>query len=139
MDDSTTSIFGFYCCFEKFLNLNDQLLPLPGTLPDMASDTENYVRLQQIYRDRALKDQKLFTEQVYQILDSLGRSRDEVNQESIASFCKNARLLFATVGSKDLINDKLVNQYNYNPTTAISSGSSSVVVVVLQFWMMKKT
>ena len=54
----------------------------------MASDTENYVRLQQIYRDRALKDQKLFTEQVYQILDSLGRSRDEVNQESIASFCK---------------------------------------------------
>ena len=55
MDDSTTSIFGFLCCFEKFLNLNDQLLPLPGTLPDMASDTENYVRLQQIYRDRALK------------------------------------------------------------------------------------
>ena len=43
------------------------------------------------------------------------------------------------MGSKDLINDKLVNQYNYNPTTAISSGSSSVVVVVvLQFWMMKK-
>ena len=78
----------FYCCFKNFLNLNDQLLPLPGTLPDMASDTENYVRLQQIYRDRALKDQKLFTEQVYQILDSLGRSRDEVNQESIASFCK---------------------------------------------------
>ena len=126
LDDSTTSIFWiFIAALKNFLNLNDQLLPLPGTLPDMASDTENYVRLQQIYRDRALKDQKLFTEQVYQILDSLGRSKDEVNQESIASFCKNARLLFATVGSKDLINDKLVNQYNYNPTTAISSGGSS--------------
>ena len=29
------------------------------------------------------------------------------------------------MGSKDLINDKLVNQYNYNPTTAISSGGGS--------------
>ena len=56
MDDSTTSILDFIAAL-KFLNLNDQLLPLPGTLPDMASDTENYVRLQQIYRDRALKDQ----------------------------------------------------------------------------------
>lgn len=115
LDESTSIFWIFIAALKKFLIINDQLLPLPGTLPDMASDTENYITLQKIYRDRALKDQKLFTEQVYQILDSLGRSRNEVTLESIASFCKNARLLFATVGSKDLINDKLINQYNYNP------------------------
>lgn len=108
-----TSIFWiFIAALKNFLIQNDNVLPLPGTLPDMASDTDNYVRLQKIYHDRAVRDQKLFTEQVYKILESIGKSKSEASPEVIAAFCKNARLLFATVGSKDLINSKLVERFN---------------------------
>ncbi|KAL6451251.1 NAE1 NEDD8-activating enzyme E1 regulatory subunit [Candida maltosa Xu316] len=108
-----TSIFWiFISALKSFLSKNDNLLPLPGTLPDMASDTDNYIKLQRIYRDRALKDQILFTEEVYHILDSIGRSRSEASSDAIQSFCKNARLLFATVGSRELITSNLIDQFN---------------------------
>ena len=35
------------------------------------------------------------------------------------------------MGSKDLINDKLVNQYNYNPTAIISSGGGGSIITIL--------
>lgn len=107
-----TSIFWvFIAALKGFLIQNDNLLPLPGTLPDMASDTDNYVKLQELYHDRAVRDQKLFTEHVYRILESIGKSKAEASPDAIASFCKNARLLFATVGSKDLINSSLVERF----------------------------
>ncbi|RCK58020.1 NEDD8-activating enzyme E1 regulatory subunit [Candida viswanathii] len=110
---SKTSIFWiFIAALKRFLIRNDNLLPLPGTLPDMASDTDNYIKLQKIYHDRAVRDQKLFTEEVYNILASIGRSKSEAGPDAIASFCKNARLLFATVGSKDLINSSLIDQFD---------------------------
>lgn len=87
--DVKTSIFWIYiAALRDFLKLNNNILPLPGKLPDMASDTKNYTTLSRLYRKKALQDQQLFTEQVYNILDQIGRPRESVTTESIATFCK---------------------------------------------------
>ncbi|CAI5759769.1 unnamed protein product [Candida verbasci] len=109
-----SSIFWIYiAALSKFLQLNNDVLPLPGTIPDLASDTKNYIDLQNIYKEKAKKDQKLFTEQVESVLESIGRSKDEINNDSIASFCKNSRLLFVTIGSKKFISSHFIEQFNH--------------------------
>ncbi|EGW32082.1 uncharacterized protein SPAPADRAFT_139666 [Spathaspora passalidarum NRRL Y-27907] len=107
----TTSIFWVYvAALHKFVSHNNGQLPLPGKLPDMASDTNNYIKLQKIYHKKALQDQELFANEVYSILDTLRRPREEISRESIATFCKNVQLLYVTIGSKYLSNDKLVEE-----------------------------
>uniref|UniRef100_T1H6I6 THIF-type NAD/FAD binding fold domain-containing protein n=1 Tax=Megaselia scalaris TaxID=36166 RepID=T1H6I6_MEGSC len=41
---------------------NNDLVPFPGTVPDMTADTDSYIKLQNIYRQKALQD----AENVYQ-------------------------------------------------------------------------
>lgn len=104
----STPIFWIYIkALKNFVAKNNQL-PLPGNLPDMASDTSNYINLQRIYREKATKDQSLFTEEVDKILDSVGRSTSDMTPESISSFCKNSQLLYVTQGSKNLFSENLV-------------------------------
>lgn len=141
--DVKTSIFWIYiAALRDFLKLNNNILPLPGKLPDMASDTKNYTTLSRLYREKALQDQQLFTEQVYKILDRIGRPRESVTTESIATFCKNTHLLFVTTGSKNLINDSLLANLNSScdftdngestaPTT--ESDMISIYVAILTF------
>ncbi|CAL1186827.1 unnamed protein product [Candida parapsilosis] len=141
--DVKTSIFWIYiAALREFLILNNNILPLPGKLPDMASDTKNYTTLSRLYRDKAIKDQQLFTQQVYKILDQIGKPRDSINPESIATFCKNTHLLFVTTGSKNLVNDSLLA--NLNPssdlldsstttTATTESGMISIYVAILTF------
>ncbi|KAF7728828.1 NEDD8-activating enzyme E1 regulatory subunit [Apophysomyces ossiformis] len=62
-------------------------LPLSGKLPDMKSDTSNYVRLQNV---QAQEDLLAVTTRVKDILQSLGSDTDVVPTETIQSFCKNA-------------------------------------------------
>ncbi|KAI5964295.1 uncharacterized protein KGF55_002237 [Candida pseudojiufengensis] len=108
--DST--IFWIYiAALSKFIEKYN-VLPLPGNLPDMASNSENYTKLSKIYKSKAEKDQELFTNEVYEICKEIGKSTEFINKESIKSFCKNTQLLFVTIGSKDLINSKLINQSN---------------------------
>ena len=103
----TTSIFWIYIkALKNFVGKTNQL-PLPYAVPDMASDTVSYITLQSIYRNKAINDQKLFTEEVIEILNSIGRTSDDINHDSILSFCKNTQFLYVTKGSKKLFNQKM--------------------------------
>lgn len=104
----STPIFWIYIkALKNFVAKNNQL-PLPGNLPDMASDTANYIKLQNIYREKAAKDQALFTEEVVKILEAVGRSTSDITSESVSSFCKNSQLLYVAQGSKKLFGENLV-------------------------------
>ena len=49
-------------------------LPLSGRIPDMFSDSERYVQLQNVYRDKAAVDAENVYRRVQGLLEQLGRS-----------------------------------------------------------------
>lgn len=105
-----TPLFWIYVkALKNFVRKNNNQLPLPYAVPDMASDTVSYVTVQTIYRNKALKDQQLFTEELITILNTIGISLDTINHESIVSFCKNTQFLHVTKGSKKLFNNRMVS------------------------------
>ncbi|EFP77810.2 uncharacterized protein PGTG_03766 [Puccinia graminis f. sp. tritici CRL 75-36-700-3] len=58
-------------------------LPLSGVLPDMKSDTKNYIKMQAIYRQKAAEDLKAFKEIVNQLAESIEDvDEDEPQSES---------------------------------------------------------
>lgn len=106
--DQSTSLFWIYVkALKNFADIHGAL-PLSGNLPDMVSDTTSYIRLQNLYRNKAIQDQGAFAKEVMKLLNSTGRSQDEITQESMKAFCKNSQLLYVSDGSKDITTPSLV-------------------------------
>lgn len=112
------------------------VLPLPGNLPDMASKTSTYVKLQKIFRAKCLEDQQLFKLILLGIFRRIGRSETELNDESISTFCKNAAFLYMSHGSPYAYTEELKKElletedYSSNAATlAIYFG-----IMALQEW-----
>ncbi|KAG7192223.1 uncharacterized protein KQ657_001941 [Scheffersomyces spartinae] len=110
LDLTQTSLFWIYVkALENFASKNEGLLPLPGTLPDMASNTANYVQLQKIYHQKAIKDREAFAKEVQILSASLGREEaDDLNLDLISSFCKNSNLLYVSKGSYKQVSEQIV-------------------------------
>lgn len=103
-----SSMFWIYIrALKQFVATHDNQLPLAGNLPDMASDTVNYVTIQNIYREKALEDQRDFAAEVMRIMHSIGRSADDTSAESIAEFCRNALVLHVAQGSRNAFNQSM--------------------------------
>lgn len=64
-------------------------LPLAGTLPDMTSSTELYIKLQEMYGSRANGDCAAITAHVASIQKELGITR-AIPEEFVKRFCQNA-------------------------------------------------
>lgn len=62
-------------------------LPLSGKLPDMKSDTLNYIGLQKVYREKALSDLEAVKKRVRGFVEG---SDVNIPDETIEVFCKNA-------------------------------------------------
>ncbi|KAK9461150.1 uncharacterized protein V1516DRAFT_691136 [Lipomyces oligophaga] len=73
-------------------------LPLSGTVPDMKADTISYIKLQTIYRQKALQDRNWVAQRVGELLASLGHSVGDISTEEIDLFCKFARNLVVIDG-----------------------------------------
>ncbi|KAK6202789.1 uncharacterized protein RJT21DRAFT_21614 [Scheffersomyces amazonensis] len=130
----STPIFWIYIkALRNFIELNNGLLPLPGALPDMESDTESYVALKSIYREKALKDQELFYDQVIKVLKSAGRYEDEISKDSIATFCKNAQSLYVSHGSKKSFTPDQIQQL-----TSVTSTPDSLLEIYFAIWAYDK-
>jgi amyloid beta precursor protein binding protein 1 len=65
-------------------------LPCSPAIPDMTSDSVNYVKLQQIYVARAAKDRAAVTAHVRAIQKKVG-SKIVIEDEDINQFCRNFR------------------------------------------------
>ncbi|KAJ3805323.1 hypothetical protein EV368DRAFT_47479 [Lentinula lateritia] len=85
------------------------LLPLTSSLPDMKSSTEEYVKLQKLYRAQSEKEKQVFK-------DYLSRRQVDVDDVTIDVFLKNSHALKVlkgrewkdiNPGSKELLADKL--------------------------------
>ncbi|KAL3479323.1 hypothetical protein BJX99DRAFT_222380 [Aspergillus californicus] len=74
-----------------------QVLPLPGSLPDMKSQSADYVSLQNIYKTKARRDVAEVTEIVRRVESQMGRAAN-VPPKDIEVFCKNASHIQVTLG-----------------------------------------
>ncbi|KAI9480556.1 MAG: NEDD8-activating enzyme E1 regulatory subunit-like protein [Benjaminiella poitrasii] len=81
-------------------------LPLSGKLPDMKSDTCNYIGLQKVYREKALSDFNAIKERVKGF-------NVQIPDETIELFCKNASnvrvIQYKILNENQLSPEKLVN------------------------------
>ena len=66
-------------------------LPLNGSLPDMASTSDQYVALQRVYAAKAAADAKAVGALVSELLERQGRAPDEIAPATIAQFCRDCR------------------------------------------------
>jgi len=71
----------------------EQRLPVSGVVPDMFSDSERYIKLQNIFKDKANQDAENIHRKVQQVLESLGRSSDSISDVEIRRFCRESRYL----------------------------------------------
>lgn len=94
-------------------------LPLAGTIPDMESDTDRYVKLQNIFRDKAAQDFKTVDKYVHENLKKLNRLEDEIPEEDVRAFCKNAHNL-RVIRTRSL-------QQEYSPDTANSTSIANAL------------
>lgn len=89
-------------------NEGEGCLPVRGVIPDMTSDTQNYVKLQNIYKEKAEEDAHIIFLRVQEILSKLGKSLNSITEQEIKVFCKNAHCLRVLCGRslKDEYNPK---------------------------------
>eukprot|EP01024_Parvocaulis_polyphysoides_P051864 TRINITY_DN5119_c0_g1_i1.p1 TRINITY_DN5119_c0_g1~~TRINITY_DN5119_c0_g1_i1.p1 ORF type:complete len:420 (-),score=64.39 TRINITY_DN5119_c0_g1_i1:143-1402(-) len=66
-------------------------LPLEGSIPDMVSTTDIFVKLQSLYREKALKDVEHVMKYATQISESIGKQPPSF--DFIKLMCKNSRNL----------------------------------------------
>jgi amyloid beta precursor protein binding protein 1 len=87
--DSTDYWFLIHALNKFVANEGQGLLPLPGNLPDMTSDTERYVKLQSIYRRKAREDMNVIKKYVDEKLEQVGRKAGSIEEYILRDFCKN--------------------------------------------------
>lgn len=77
-----------------------RFLPLSGVLPDMKADTQRYVGMQNVYRQKAKDDLVLFKQQVHRVLKSASLPLDTIADGEIETFAKHAGALRVLRGRK---------------------------------------
>ena len=60
-------------------------LPVSGVIPDMFSDSERFIQLQNIYREKAGQDVEQVGRKVSQVLESLGRSTETIQEAEVTA------------------------------------------------------
>jgi amyloid beta precursor protein binding protein 1 len=74
-------------------NEGQGMLPLRGSIPDMFSDSERFIALQNIYRNKAQNDLESIATHVERLLHDVDKPYDYINENQIRLFCKNAYFL----------------------------------------------
>lgn len=89
-DDSCTNLtqssapFWIICAALKEHVLSEKSLPVPGTLPDMATDTASFVTLQQIYHRQAQAQVETIYRRACQIARNLGLPHETITENEVS-------------------------------------------------------
>lgn len=78
---------------------SEQALPVRGSLPDMAADTDSFITLQQIYQKQAQSQAEAVHRRATQLARSLGQSQDFISEADVRLLCKHAAELHVIRGS----------------------------------------
>ena len=68
-------------------------LPLRGSIPDMTSSSDAYMRLCRVYQAQAREDIEAVASHLGQILISIGKAANYISEDDIKLFCRNSAFL----------------------------------------------
>lgn len=71
---------------------HDGVLPLPGALPDMKAQSSDYIKLQNIYKEKARSDLVEIIKTVRHSEENLGIA-NSIEEKEIEAFCKGAQFV----------------------------------------------
>ncbi|XP_053305125.1 NEDD8-activating enzyme E1 regulatory subunit [Spea bombifrons] len=67
--------------------------PVRGTIPDMIADSDKFIKLQNVYREKAKKDSAAVENYVSKFLQSVGKPPECIPEKDIRLFCRNCAFL----------------------------------------------
>ncbi|XP_041849360.1 NEDD8-activating enzyme E1 regulatory subunit [Melanotaenia boesemani] len=105
-------------------------LPLRGTIPDMIADSQKFINLQNVYREKAMQDAASVSKQVEYLLQSVGKSPECISEKDIKLFCKNASFL-RVVRCRSLAEEYNVDSVNKDEITSCMDSPDSEMVFYL--------
>ncbi|TIA88779.1 hypothetical protein E3P99_02395 [Wallemia hederae] len=94
-----SSPFWFLVASLKEFTDRHGVIPHPGTLPDLHTDTQTYVHLQTIYKNKARQDVDELKEILAGVVDKFGVSISSFSDDLISGFAKHAAFLKVIKGS----------------------------------------
>lgn len=83
--NGNSSAFWILCAALREFVQSEGCLPLRGSLPDMAADTNSYVTLQKLYHTQAQAHAEAVYRRALQITHNLGLSQEYISQSEVIS------------------------------------------------------
>uniref|UniRef100_A0A3Q1C1Y7 NEDD8-activating enzyme E1 regulatory subunit n=1 Tax=Amphiprion ocellaris TaxID=80972 RepID=A0A3Q1C1Y7_AMPOC len=105
-------------------------LPVRGTIPDMIADSQKFINLQNVYREKALQDAAAVSKHVECLLQSVGKPPESIAEKDIKLFCKNASFL-RVVRCRSLAEEYSVDSVNKDEITSCMDNPDSEMVFYL--------
>lgn len=85
-----TANFWLVASSVKYFYEQHDSLPLPGALPDMKAQSQDYIQLQNIYKTKARHDIEEVTNDIRKREGKLTQQNESIDPKEIEAFCKNA-------------------------------------------------
>ncbi|KAG7483347.1 NEDD8-activating enzyme E1 regulatory subunit [Solea senegalensis] len=105
-------------------------LPVRGTIPDMFADSQKFINLQNVYREKAMEDAATVSRHVESLLQSVGKSPESIPEKDIKLFCKNAAFL-RVVRCRSLAEEYSVDSVNRDEIASCMDSPDSHMVFYL--------
>ncbi|XP_043937851.1 NEDD8-activating enzyme E1 regulatory subunit [Protopterus annectens] len=94
LTSQSSSFWMLACAVKEFVaKEGNGNLPVRGTIPDMIADSEKFIKLQNVYRERANKDAAAVSNHTASLLQSLGKNPESIQEKEVKLFCRNAAFL----------------------------------------------
>ncbi|KAL3065605.1 hypothetical protein OYC64_015709 [Pagothenia borchgrevinki] len=105
-------------------------LPVRGSIPDMIADSQKFINLQNVYREKALQDAAAVCKHVESLLQSIGKPPESILEKDIKLFCKNSSFL-RVVCCRSLAEEYSVDSVNKDEITSSMDNPDSEMVFYL--------
>uniref|UniRef100_A0A8B9SZI5 NEDD8-activating enzyme E1 regulatory subunit n=1 Tax=Anas platyrhynchos TaxID=8839 RepID=A0A8B9SZI5_ANAPL len=105
-------------------------LPVRGTIPDMIADSNKFIRLQNVYREKAKKDIAAVGNHAAKLLQSLGKAPESISERELKLLCSNSAFL-RVVRCRSLSEEYGLNTFNKDEIISNMDNPDSEVVLYL--------
>nr|XP_025044197.1 NEDD8-activating enzyme E1 regulatory subunit [Pelodiscus sinensis] len=105
-------------------------LPVRGTIPDMIADSGKFIKLQNVYRERAKKDAAAVGNHAVNLLQSIGKAPESISQTELKLLCSNSAFL-RVVRCRSLSEEYGLNTFNKDEIISSMDNPDNEIVLYL--------
>uniref|UniRef100_A0A8C3LZD0 NEDD8-activating enzyme E1 regulatory subunit n=1 Tax=Chrysolophus pictus TaxID=9089 RepID=A0A8C3LZD0_CHRPC len=115
---------------EFVANEGQGCLPVRGTIPDMIADSSKFIKLQNVYREKAKRDIAAVGNHAAKLLQSLGKAPESISERELKLLCSNSAFL-RVVRCRSLSEEYGLNTFNKDEIISNMDNPDSEVVLYL--------